>query len=51
VILWDDFDNTKHTKISSKIISLLKLPPENDEGTYFCDNHKLPVEENTDILD
>lgn len=50
-ILWEDFSQDKHAQNSSKVLSLLKLPPENDEGTYVCENHRLPVEANTDILD
>lgn len=50
-IVWNDVEDDKHTKNQSKVISLMKLPPENDEGTFYCDSHRVPIDGETDILD
>lgn len=45
--IWNDYEDKKETKT----LSLLKMPPENDQGTYHIENHKIPHSEKLEILD
>ena len=51
-IIWDDYNEGEDGKRHPiKMMSLIKMPPENDEGTYEIQNHKIPGGDWIDILD
>ena len=51
-IVWDNYDEGKDGKRHPfKMLSLIKMPPENDDGTYEVQHHKIPGGDWINILD
>jgi hypothetical protein len=48
-VLWEEEGDKNHK--GRKTLTLIKMPPENDEGTYHCEHHKLPTGSESDLLD